>query len=316
MKKITIKEILPFLGSKHKIAGNISVDNFYKIKSISEADNESLVWITSKRKDWKNLLDSTKAKLILCDYNINIDEYLNDKCFIIIERPELAILRITKEFFTEKQSIQKDNIHFTAILNTEAIIEPNVIIGPYAVIGKCIIKAESSIGAFTVIHDNVEIGRNVKIFEHCIIGQTGFRFICDEKGNLIDFPHIGKVVIEDDVQIFPYSNIDRGTFGETRVKRGAKIDHYVHVGHNSTVGENAIITAQVVFCGGSSVGKNTVIGVGTLLKDNTNVGQNSMIGLGSVVTKNVPENSVWAGVPARPLEDLNIMHKKLNQLII
>jgi UDP-3-O-[3-hydroxymyristoyl] glucosamine N-acyltransferase len=114
--------------------------------------------------------------------------------------------------------------------------------------------------------------------------------------------HIGKVVIEDNVEIFPYTNVDKATLSETRICKGSKIDHYCHIWHNTYVGENVIITAQVVLAGGAKILNKAFLGVNTKVKDSCIVGENSITGMGSVVVCNIPSNEVWAGIPAKFLK--------------
>jgi UDP-3-O-[3-hydroxymyristoyl] glucosamine N-acyltransferase len=177
-----------------------------------------------------------------------------------------------------------------------------VTISAFSIIGKCEIGENSIIGSHSIIKDGVIIGKNVVIREHCLIGGPGFGMVRDEHGHVFRMPHIGHTVIEDDVEIFPYTNVDRATFGLTRIKRGAKLDHYVHVGHNSQVGLDTIVTAGVVFCGKSSVGDRAWLGVGSILKEGVVVEDDTFVGFGSVVLKTVKAGTTVIGVPARPLD--------------
>ena len=114
-------------------------------------------------------------------------------------------------------------------------------------------------------------------------------------------PHIGKVIIEDDVEILQFVNIDKGTLHLTHIKKGAILDHYVHIGHNATVGEYTMVGAKAVFCGGSSVGHNCFVGIQTIILDAVKVGNEVLVGAGSVVTKSIPDGQKWTGSPAMEL---------------
>ncbi|MFC2110884.1 hypothetical protein ACFLQ5_00375 [Bacteroidota bacterium] len=153
------------------------------------------------------------------------------------------------------------------------------------------------------------------ISEFCNIGGQGFGHIKTERGKFENYPHLGNVIIEDNVELFPYVNVDRATLSTTRICRGAKIDHFCHIGHNTYVGENTIITAQVVLCGGSKINKESWIGVGSLIKDSIVVGNNVIVGMGSVVLKNIPNNETWAGSPARPIDDFRILQNHFKSII-
>jgi len=139
--------------------------------------------------------------------------------------------------------------------------------------------------------------------DHCVIGRDGFHFVKDGKyKDWLHFPHVGRVVIEDDVEIFPFANVDRGTLGETRICRGAKIDHYVHVSHNVVVGEHTVLTAGVVLCGGSRIGHHSWAGIGSMVKEKVKVGNEVTLGMGAVVIRDVPDGQTVAGVPAKELK--------------
>ncbi len=197
--------------------------------------------------------------------------------------------------------VEFSGVHTSAIIDEAARIHPSAVIGPFCVVGRSTVSEGAVIGPYTMIENNVSLGRGVKIREHCTVGGYGFGFARADSGSLVRVPHIGAVVIEEDVEIFPFVNVDCATLTETRVRRGAKLDHYVHIGHNSEVGEDAIITAGVVLCGGSSVGSQTWIGVGATIKEGVRVGHGATVGLGSVVLRDVDAEDVVAGVPARTI---------------
>lgn len=312
MRKIEFTEIDKLLGKNFLVRG-IDYSPFNNIKTIFEADEDSITWINPSRKDGEELLKGTKSKLIVCASTLNINNYLGQKCFLIVENPKAVFTRILSDFFEEKIQYPS-GIHPTAIVSPEANIAKSVHIGAYCIIGKCTIGENSIILPYTRVHNNTFIGNNVKISEFCNIGGDGFGHIWNEDREVVKMPHIGKVIIEDDVEILQYVNIDKGTLDRTLIKKGAILDHYVHIGHNSTVGENTMIGAKAVMCGGSCVGNNTFIGIQTIIIDAMKVGNNVMIGAGSVVTKTVNDGEIWTGSPARPLDEFISINRKLRSL--
>jgi len=154
----------------------------------------------------------------------------------------------------------------------------------------------------------------VIIYDHCNIGGQGFGFELNENDVQENMLHIGRVEIGDDVEIFPFCNVDKATLSVTKIGNNSKIDHYCHIGHNTSIGMNSLITAKSTLCGGSGVGDNTFIGVGTIIRDGLFVGNNAFVGIGSVVTKNISDGEKWAGNPARPLDELKQINIKLKNL--
>jgi UDP-3-O-[3-hydroxymyristoyl] glucosamine N-acyltransferase len=312
MKKIKFTEVENLIGKNYIIKG-IDFVNFSKINSVFEADKESITWISPARKDRQELLSKTNSQLIICDKDLFIESYLDSKCFIIVENPRVVFTRILRIFFSEKIEYPQ-GIHHTSIISSEAKIHPSVHIGAFCIIGACEIGEGSVILPYTRIHNGVIINQNVKINEYCNIGGDGFGHIWNEENTIEKMPHIGKVIIEDEVEILQFVNIDKGTLDKTHIKKGAILDHYVHIGHNSTVGEYSMVGAKTIFCGGSSIGKNCFIGVQSVIVDAVKIGNNVLVGAGSIVTKTIPDDSKWTGAPARPLDEFVALNKKLKSL--
>ena len=190
----------------------------------------------------------------------------------------------------------------------------NVLIGKNVKIGK-----NSQIGANTVIEQNVRVGKDciigsnnviknvligdkVVIQDSCKIGQKGFGFIPLNKKNL-KFPHIGKVLINDNVEIASGCTIDRGSVDDTVIGENTYLDNQVHVGHNVKIGSNCMIAGQVGFAGSSNIGNNVSIGGQAGVSGHLNIGNNVKIGGGSGVVKDIQDNQVVMGYPAVALKE-------------
>jgi len=297
-----------------EIKGNSTDCTFSHTLPVDEADAHSLVFIGPQRKDKQQLLDTTRARVVLCDATLEIPEsMLAAKCFVLVDNPKLVYTRILNQFFAPESKFPP-GIHPTAIVSPEAVIHPSVHIGPFCSIGACIIHEQVIITSHVVIHDKVEIGRKAIVHEFCNIGCEGFGFVKNETGIWEKMRHIGRTIIGEDVELYPYVNVDKATLGDTVIKKGTKVDHYAHIGHNCHVGENCIITAQVVFCGGSSVGNSCWIGVGSVIKEKVKIGNGVTVGLGSVVTKNIDDNQTWMGIPAIPSDEFKLQQSTLRKL--
>jgi UDP-3-O-[3-hydroxymyristoyl] glucosamine N-acyltransferase len=132
-----------------------------------------------------------------------------------------------------------------------------------------------------------------------VIGADGFGYERNEDGTFEKFPHLGGVVIEDDVEIGANACIDRGTLAPTRIREGAKIDNLVHIAHNVDVGRHAAVIAHAMIGGGTRIGDYGWVAPCACLRDGIVIGTRSTVGLGAVVTKSIGDDATVMGAPAR-----------------
>ena len=310
MKIYNFNDIVNHLPEVYELSGDVTKVSFTSIKTIFEADEHSLVWLNPSRKDQNELLNATKAKTIICKTGTNTSR--SDKFFILVENPKLTFLRIVEAIFISKPSF---GIHSSSWIHPEAEIHNNVYIGPFNNIGKVTIGEGTLIYSHCHIGDGTRIGRNVIIQHNTTIGSDGFGYSKNEKGEMERFPHIGGVIIEDSVEIGSNTCIDRGTLGNTILKKGCKVDNLVHIAHNVVIGENSCIIANVMIGGSTIIGKNAWISPSSSLRDGIVLEDNVLLGMGAVLVKNQPENSVWTGNPAKSLEELRLQNKAIKTLM-
>jgi UDP-3-O-[3-hydroxymyristoyl] glucosamine N-acyltransferase len=202
-------------------------------------------------------------------------------------------------------------VHSSARIENGAIVDPGAVIGSRSAIGR-----GTLIGATAVIGPEVHIGRdcsigpgatiihaligdNVIIHPGCRIGQDGFRFHSDANGHT-KVPQLGRVIIQDNVEIGAGTAIDRGGTGDTVIGEGTKIDNLVHIAHNVTIGRHCIIAGQCGFAGSVTLGDYVILGGQVGIADHLTIGEGAMIGAQSGVVCNVPPGEKWLGFPARP----------------
>lgn len=309
MKEIDIEQILNLIEN-YKLVGsckNIQINN---ARPIFSADKQSVVWLKPGNTDSVELLNNTKAKLIIC-HTDEKEEGLN-KCLVKVDNPKLIYTRILNHFFLKPPGW---GTHPSAIIHEEAVLEKPVFIGPNCTIGAVRIGKNSVIHGNCVLYDNVTIGSNVTIHAGTVIGAAGFGYSRNDSGEFELFPHIGGVIIEDHVDIGSNTSIDRGSLGNTIIKKGAKIDNLVHIAHNVVVGKHSAVIAHAMIGGSVKISDYAWVAPSAAVMNQLNIGKSATIGLGAVLTKDVPENEVWAGSPARPLEQFIEIQNKLKQSI-
>lgn len=296
MKKISVKEILECLGGEVlKLAGDpngVFVDNLADIEHVNAT---TLDWVNPSKRNKQEMVERSLARVLLVDLTVNV---VSDKILIFVKDPKRALAIVGNTFFVKKANV---GCHSTAIIDKEAVIGENVSIGAYCVIGKSIIGDGTIISPFVRIYDNVTIGKECFIKEGAVIGGAGFGFENDENGNRFRFPQIGGVRIGDYVDIGANTCIDRGALSDTILDDYSKVDNLCHIAHNVHIRRNAVIVACAEVSGSCVVGENTWVGPNACIRDQRSVGSNTMIGMGSVVVKNVDDDEVWAGNPARKL---------------
>jgi UDP-3-O-[3-hydroxymyristoyl] glucosamine N-acyltransferase len=244
---------------------------------------------------------------------------------IRVKNPYLAITIIHNYFL--QHPFEATGVHPRAHIGENCRIPEAVSIAPLAVLGKGVVLGEQVIiGPGTVIGDSTVIGdecvlhANVTIYPHSrlgkrvivhsgvVIGSDGFGYATDGRGRHLKRPHVGMVEIEDDVEIGANTCVDRGTFGKTTIKRGAKIDNLVQLGHNVTVGEDCLLVSQVGIAGSTSLGRGVVLGGQVGVAGHLHLGDGVMVAAKSGVHNHPQAGAMIAGIPAIP-------HKKWTKAV-
>jgi UDP-3-O-[3-hydroxymyristoyl] glucosamine N-acyltransferase len=288
------------------------------VSSIASARSSDLVFV----EDEKNLalaLQSPAAAVIAGDFAAGNTA---SKPLLIASQPRLAFARAAQ--FLSTSSNREVGIHPTAVVHPSAHLAANTTVEARAIIGEAAVIGEATrIGAGSVIGPGVHIGKdcqinpNVTIYPGAqignrvivhagaVLGSDGFGYVRDKQtGHYEKFPQIGRLEIEDDVEIGANTTIDRGALEVTRIRRGTKIDNLVHIGHNCQIGEDVVIAAQTGFSGSIVVENNVVLGGQVGIGEHARICEGVMLGgQGGVLPKKILRGkgvAFW-GTPAQPL---------------
>lgn len=273
---------------------NISFDN---VSTYESANNSSIIWFGKKIDNQLEKIKKTKASVIVCctSTDTDISDTYKNKGIIISHNPRLDFMRIINLL---KKDIPYLGVDSTVKLFGVNEISESAIIAPGCVIINCKISEN------VIIHSNCTISNtiiksNVIINSGTQIGTDGFGYEKDSSGQLIKFSHFGGVVIENNVEIGSNTCIDRGTINDTIIGQGSKIDNLVHIAHNVKIGRNCVVIAHAMIGGSAEIEDGAWISPSAVIRDGIKIGKNALVGMGSVVTKNIPDNEVWMGNPAK-----------------
>ncbi len=207
----------------------------------------------------------------------------------------------------------KGDIDETVILGENVSLGEGVKIGPYTVIGAGVkIAGGTHIGAHAVL-SHCYIGQGCKIKSGAVIGEAGFGVARDEAG-VLDMLHIGRVLVEESVSIGSQTCIDRGLLGDTYIGMDTKIDNFVQIAHNVTIGPRCMIAGHVGISGSCKVGADVMMGGNVGLADHIEVGDGARLAARAGVMHNIPAGETWSGIPAQPIRDHMRMVSALRKL--
>ena len=310
-KFILIKDIFNICNYSEKKFQNKKI---FGVNNIQHANIGDVTFFNDLK--YENDIKITKASA--CIVNKKLAKYLNKNTVPIISQNPLLDFYKTVIFFYPNSS--NDNERVINSNNKKKFLKKNIFIGENTLIDKSAnIGKDTDIGNNVIIKHSVHIGKNCKIGSNVIIenallgdniiiksgtviGQTGFGFNFDKKKR-IKFPHIGRVIIENDVLIGSFCTIDRGSLTDTVIGEFTSIDNQVQIAHNVKIGNFCMIAAQSGIAGSTIIGNNVKIGGQTGISGHLSIGNNVKIGGKSGVIANIGDNQTVMGYPAKSIRD-------------
>ncbi|WP_274629155.1 UDP-3-O-(3-hydroxymyristoyl)glucosamine N-acyltransferase [Arvimicrobium flavum] len=297
--------------------GHVEIDG---VASLSDAGQGDLVFADSRRRPAD--VAAIGAAAILCPEELAsavppgvavlVTKHAH-RAFAQVGRllfPQAAVpAAITGETGISRRAHVDPSAHIEdgAIIEAGAVIGPGAgvgsgtVIGPNAVIGRnCQIGRDGFVGPGASIQYAL-VGNGVIVHGGVRIGQDGFGYVPGPQGPE-KMPQLGRVVIQDNVEIGANSTIDRGALADTVIGEGTKIDNLVQIGHNCRIGRGCIIAGHCGISGSVTLGDFVMLGGSVGIADHVTIGARSQIAGGSGVIKDAPEGSRWAGYPAQPVK--------------
>jgi len=311
-----LKELLKFksYGLVH-LQGTLE-DSVEQVSPPEKSDQSSLIFVS--KQELVDVALFRKGRYFVKTDSLEVQ--FPENC-TVFSAPSLSLaMALILPFFDLKKNRFENStqnfIHPTARVGENVVIAPFAVIGARSIIGSnCMIGAGvvvenyCLIGANTYLHPQVfvgaqtEIGTRCEIHPHTTIGSDGFGYVTDPQTKRHHkVPQIGKVIIEDDVEIGANCAIDRATLAATIIRKGSKLDNFVHIAHNCDIGENAMITASFTIAGSSKIGKQFKCGGQTGVTDHVTIADDVTLAGRSGVLQSITEPGVYGGFPTMKIQ--------------
>lgn len=301
-----LDEIAAHLDCRLEGPGEIEIRG---VAGMEEASPEELTFLANRK--YRSKLGTTRAAAVI----LGTDVPSPGRPVLRSENPYLAFARALELF--APRAPRRAGIHPTAVIAPDAKLGKNASIGPYVVIeegaeigDECVLKsfvviyAGAKIGhrftahSHAVVRENVRIGDDVILQNGAVVGGDGFGFARQSDGSYYKIVAAGTVVLEDGVEIQANACIDRATVGETRLRRGVKVDNLVQVGHSCDIGENTLLCGQAGLAGSCRLGRNVVLAGQVGVAGHLTLGDNVIATAQSGIPSDVEPGKIVSGYPA------------------
>lgn len=314
--QFSASEIAEFLNAEISGDGSAIVNGTEFIERATASD---LAFVGCSKN--ANRIATSAAKVIVAptDISTKVGEF-GDRTFLFVDEPETAFLSIAQKlapvrqptavgvspqaFVAESATVGRNTVvHPFAHIGEGVVVGEDSIIGPGVSIGDdCIIGDKARLDANVVVYANSVLGNNIVINSNSTIGSEGFGYQTDN-GHHKRLPHVGNVIIQDDVEIGACTTIDRAKVGSTVIGSGTKIDNSVQIAHNCQIGKHNLLVAKCGIAGSSTTGSHVVVAGQVGVSDHVTIGDGAVFGAQSGVHRDMPGGQVYLGSPARPVTE-------------
>jgi UDP-3-O-[3-hydroxymyristoyl] glucosamine N-acyltransferase len=304
--RMKLAEIAKIIGCRLEGSADVEIKG---VAGIEEAGHGDLTFVSNRK--YLRHIKNTMASAIILGENVEAVSIPS----LRTDDPYFAFARALEIFHVPLS--QESGIHPSALVHEEAEIGENPSIGAFSVVGKgCRIGSDVTLFPHVVLYPNVQVGNNVcmhsnvSVRESCIIGNRvilqngvvigsdGLGFAPTKDGGFYKILQTGKVILEDDVEIGANTTVDRAAVGDTVIRRGAKLDNLVQIGHGAKVGEDCVLAAQAGLAGSTRLGRGVWVGGQAGFAGHLDVGDRAVITAQSGTSHDIPPNAVVSGSPA------------------
>lgn len=301
-KRFSLQKVMQEVSGDFTLSDPNRNFEFDNISPLSTANENSVCFIGNEKKNRTTLATSTQARIIVMSMDGELDGHsIIGKQIIHTDSPRTILSRIAK-------AVIRANDGDVTLINPSAKISKDARIGNGTHIGSNSIIGNSRIGDRCVVMNNViiedgcVIGDDVYIGNNTVIGSNALSVILAERQSQHDgFPQLGGVIIENGAHIDSFSSVQRGTFGNTHIKKNVKIDSYVQIAHNVEIGERSVIIGHSKISGSVKVGDDVFIGQSVTIGNIGSIGSSAYVCMGSVVIYDIDPNTKVFGNPAKPI---------------
>lgn len=321
-KVLTVEAIARRIGATVRGDGSVSIRG---VNSLREASAGEVTFAADEKRCRQLARSQASAAVVPADCDVEFP------CLLRVEHVEKAWASVLS-LFAPDQAPAPAGVHPLACVDDSAVLGSGVSIGPHCVVGAdvrigsntvlaagVVVESDCVIGDNCLLHPRVvlrprcRLGHRVQIGPNSVLGHDGFGYYQDN-GQHCKVPHIGDVVVEDDVELGACVCVDRAKFGSTRIGAGTKVDNLVQIAHNVQIGPGCILVGQCGLAGSARLGSYVTVGGSAGIRDNISLGDQASLAAYSAAAQDVPAGQTYAGVPAGPARDVFRVHMASQKL--